>query len=147
MRHQLAHSTSTPLIMYWTLKSNNLRYISQTCQIVRQAPKVDISNRLDPRDCSIDESMVLWFREGLFAANEKGASIRGVRCAKCAPSAHGDFAKCAHLPERKHKILVNVSTSSPSYLVLPFLSAWRTSVFELQNQQIESGISLANVGA
>jgi len=31
----------------------------------RQAQKVDISNRLDPCDCSSDESTILWFREGL----------------------------------------------------------------------------------
>jgi len=72
-------------------------------------------------------------------------------CKKRAPSAYGDFAK--HLPERNHRILMNVPTSSPSYLVLPLkdsLSAWRTSMFELQVklqvQQIESGISLANAG-
>jgi len=65
MRHQLAHSTSTSLIMYWTLQSNKLRSISEVCQIVQHPPKVDISNRLDPSEGSIDESMILWFREGL----------------------------------------------------------------------------------
>jgi len=71
-------------------------------------------------------------------------------CKMCAPSTYGDSAKSGHLAERKPKSLVNVSTSSLSYLVLLLndsLSAWRTSVFELQVQQIESGISLANVGA
>jgi len=90
--------------------------------------------------------MILWFREGLLH------DIEGFdpRCAKSAPSAYGDFAKSGYLPERKHKILVKVSNSSPSYLVLPLndcLIAWRTSVFELQVQQIESGISLADIGA
>jgi len=60
-------------MMYWTLQSNNLRRISQNGQTVQHPPKVDISNRLDRGDCSSDESMILWFREGLFTANEKGA--------------------------------------------------------------------------
>jgi len=76
MRHQLAHSTSTPLAMNWILQSNNPRYISQKGQIVQQ-PKVDISNRLDPRDGSIDESMILWFREGVL---HNSIWIRGVVC-------------------------------------------------------------------
>jgi len=58
--------------------------------------------------------------------------------------------KVGHLADHKLKILLNVLNYSPSYLVLPLnesLSALRTSVFELQVQQIESGISVANVGA
>jgi len=150
MRHQLAHSTSTPLIEYWTLQSNNPRYISQNGQIVQQSPKVDISNRLDPSDGSIDESMILWFREGVRSKRKRRVDPWCTVCKMCAPSAYGDFAKSGHLLECKQKILVNVSTSSPSYLVLPLndtLSAWRSSVFELLVQQIESGISLANVDA
>jgi len=103
--------------------------------------------------------MILWLREGLFTANEtRRVSIRGVRCAKCAPSAYGDFAKSRHLRERKLKILLNVSTAAPSYL------AYRKSCverldgirFASQTRQIEKadtkdhifgGIFLANVDA
>jgi len=42
-------------------------------------PKVHISNRLDPLDRSIDESVILWFREGLLHNTEKGA----FRCTVC----------------------------------------------------------------
>jgi len=123
MRHQLAHSTCTSLIMYWTLQSNNPRYISQKGQIVQQPSKVDISNHPDPSDGSIDESMILWFREGLLHNIVFRSLVYGVRAA----SAYGDFAESCHLLERKHNIIVNASTSSPSYLVLPLndsLSAW-----------------------
>jgi len=86
MRHQLVHSTSTPPIMYWTLMSNNLRYISENGQIVRQPPKVDISNRLDPCDGSIDESMVLWFREGLLNDTESESLL--LLLAQCSVRIH-----------------------------------------------------------